>query len=252
MIQNLLSNSIKYNKPFGKIYGSTVEHPIDDTHSMFVITVEDTGIGMSEEYLQNVFDPFSRDVIYEQRVQGTGLGMAIVREIMDALQGEIFITSELDKGTKVELHIPMELDFSQQNQKINSPKPFSLEGKRILLAEDNELNAEIATYMLAQKGATVTLAGNGHMAVELLEQSEPGFFHVVLMDIRMPKMDGIEATRCIRNLDRKDLRTIPIVALTANAFEEDMRVCTEAGMNDHIAKPIDVDRLNKILSKYLE
>jgi len=253
---NLISNAFKYTPSGGAIAVSIKELPCE-RHGYINIqfTVADTGIGMSKEYLKVMFEEFTREhTTTELRVQGTGLGLSIVKKLVDLMGGTITVESELGKGSTFVVTIPHRIaqapeEVAEAAQAIDTA---IFAGKRILLAEDNELNAEIATEILNEAGFKVERAENGRVCVAMLEKSEAGYYDVILMDIQMPDMDGYEATRVIRKLTDKSKANIKILAMTANAFEEDRRNAFKAGMNGHIAKPIDIGELMGRLARVLK
>lgn len=252
IILNIMSNSVKYTNPNGSIEAWLEEKPLDDNHAAFTFIMSDTGIGMSEKFLKHIFDPFSRErTDAGTHYQGTGLGMAITKELVDMMGGTIEIESQLGVGSTFRITIPMELCAEEDNQaeEKQAEKP-DISGIRILLAEDNEVNREIAVFLLEQAGAQVTCAVNGYEAVKTYTYSPAGTFDMILMDIRMPLLDGYEATHHIRQSGLADAHSIPIIAMTANAFVEDVRKCLAHGMNDHIAKPLDVDITLSKIAKY--
>jgi CheY-like chemotaxis protein len=243
---NVLGNAVKFTRDGGKIYFKA--KPIElDGKTAFRFRIQDTGIGMKQEYIPHLFEPFSQeDGGARTTYKGTGLGMAIVKQFVDMMGGTIEVESVLNAGTRFEIKIPMEID--ENAQKIaeagdDEEREIDLTGMKILLVEDNELNLEIAQELLTEQGVVVTTARNGKFAVETFSATEQNEFDVILMDVMMPVMDGLEATRTIRAMDRPDARTIPIIAMTANAYDEDIRKTREAGMNAHLSKPIDVQRL---------
>ena len=213
----------------------------------------DTGIGMTEEFQKCVFEPFAQEHTGSRtKFAGTGLGMSIAKNLIEKMGGSISFESKEGAGTTFVIQVPFKIDpdaDKREEQRDVSEK--SIKGLHILLAEDNELNMEIAEFMLQNEGADVTKAWNGQEAVELFRNSEPGEFDVILMDIMMPVMNGYEATKMIRSLDREDAKTIPIIAMTANAFEEDKKMALASGMNDHVAKPIDMNVLLPTIMKYM-
>ncbi len=239
---NILSNAIKYNKDHGKIYITCKEIDCTDGISTIEFQCEDTGIGMSEEFQEHLFDPFTQEVeAVRTKYNGTGLGMSITKSIVDLMGGTITFTSTQNIGTTFKIIFPLEIDTNAESHaepEVALP-PNPLSGVSILLAEDNELNREIACFLLNEEGADIVQARDGKEAVDTFKQSSPGFFDVILMDIMMPIMDGYEATRTIRALDRSDASTIPIIAMTANAFAEDKIASRKAGMNSHLSKPLD-------------
>ncbi len=253
IIMNVVSNAIKYNKQNGEIKATAkiLEETKEKITCRFV--VEDTGIGMSEEFQRQMFVPFTQEHgAARSEMKGTGLGLAIVKRIIDKMDGNIYVESEKDVGTRFTWELTFPIDQNeQQEENVLQEEEVSLKGRHILAAEDNALNAEILLFMLNDLGAEVQLVGNGAQAVQAFEESAPGGFDCILMDIMMPVMDGYEASRKIRGMKRPDAETIPIIALTANAFAEDMIKSREAGMNAHITKPIDEEKLKACIKKML-
>ena len=214
-----MTNCIKYNKEGGKIQKSVLEEPIDSNHSMYSFIIEDTGIGMSKEFVNHLFEPFTREVNDAGTVyQGTGLGMTITKELIELMGGTISVRSEKGVGSRFEIKIPFELCMNEINKESDKTanNNISLKGSRILLVEDKELNLEIAEFILKDKGAEVTTARNGIQAVDKFSSSAEGWFDLILMDIMRPFMDGYEATKKIRAMGRDDSDKVPIVAMTAN------------------------------------
>ena len=255
VMMNILSNAVKYNRENGHIYISCMEIPSEQpgmTTMEFVC--RDTGIGMTEEFQKCVFEPFAQEHTGSRtKFAGTGLGMPIAKNLVEKMGGTITFESEEGTGTTFVIRVPFKIDMNadkREKQKDVSEK--SIKGLHILLAEDNELNMEIAEFMLQNEGAEVTKAWNGQEAVELFRKSKPGEFDVILMDIMMPVMNGYEATKKIRSLDREDAKVIPIIAMTANAFTEDRLRAKEAGMDEHIAKPVDGKLLINIIYKLMK
>ena len=243
---NIYSNCIKYNKPGGKIFSSVQYLGAENGTVRYRWTISDTGIGMSEDYLRHIFEPFTQEHSDARSVyQGTGLGMPIVKGLLEQMGGSISVTSKEGEGSTFVITIPFEIAEAPKAEKPGAsagPAP-SIRGLRLLLAEDNELNAEIAQTLLADAGAEVTVVNDGKAALELFEGSPAGTFDAILMDIMMPVMDGLAATRAIRAMQRPDAKTIPILAMTANAFREDAEKCLAAGMNAHLAKPLEMDKV---------
>ena len=255
VMMNILSNAVKYNRENGHIYLSCMEIPSEQpgmTTMEFVC--RDTGIGMTEEFQKHIFEPFAQEHTGSRtKFAGTGLGMPIAKNLVEKMGGTITFESEEGAGTTFVIRVPFKIDMNadkREKQKDVSEK--SIKGLHILLAEDNELNMEIAEFMLQNEGTVVTKAWNGQEAVELFRKSKPGEFDVILMDIMMPVMNGYEATKMIRSLDREDAKTIPIIAMTANAFTEDRLRAKEAGMDEHIAKPVDGKLLIKVIHKLMK
>ena len=255
VMMNILSNAVKYNRENGHIYISCMEIPAGQpgmTTMEFVC--RDTGIGMTEEFQKHIFEPFAQEHTGSRtKFAGTGLGMPIAKNLVEKMGGAITFESEEGTGTTFVIRVPFKIDMNadkREKQKDVSEK--SIKGLHILLAEDNELNMEIAEFMLQNEGAEVTKAWNGQEAVELFRKSKPGEFDVILMDIMMPVMNGYEATKKIRSLDREDAKMIPIIAMTANAFTEDRLRAKEAGMDEHIAKPVDGKLLINIIYKLMK
>ena len=253
---NIIGNSLKYTPAGGKITIDISESPFNrENYIAYKIVVEDTGIGMSEDYLPHIFEEFSREhTSTESKVVGTGLGLPIVKALIDLMGGTIEIESEVGKGTKTTVMIPFEIATPEQilevQQKEKEFVPEDIKGKRILVAEDNELNAEITLTVLKEKGLLVERAANGKECVEMLKEKPADYYDMILMDIQMPEMDGYQATEMIRNLG--DSRAaVPIVAMTANAFEEDRQKALDAGMNAHVSKPVDMNVLFRVMVKFI-
>ena len=255
VMMNILSNAVKYNRENGQIYISCMEIPSKQPE---VTTMEfvcrDTGIGMADEFQKHIFEPFAQEHAGSRtKFAGTGLGMPITKKLVEKMDGTITFESKEGEGTTFVIRVPFKIDMEadkREEQKEVSEK--SIKGLHILLAEDNELNMEIAEFMLQNEGADVTKAWNGQEAVELFEKSRAGEFDVILMDIMMPVMNGYDATKTIRSLDREDAKEVPIIAMTANAFTEDRIRAKEAGMDEHIAKPVDAKLLVKVIHKLVD
>ncbi len=253
ILNNLLSNAVKYTPA-----GGSIQLTLEELHSdkpgwgIYRFTVQDTGIGMSEEFLGKIFLPFEReDTSMTGKVSGVGLGMAITHNIVQLMGGRIDVQSVQGEGSTFTVILPCEFAGNEENAPEQAVEEFSLAGLRILLAEDNLLNMEIATELLEMEGAQVTAAENGQLAVECFRDNPSGRFDLILMDIQMPVMDGYAATRVIRQLDHPQAKTIPILAMTANAFADDVIAAQEAGMNGHIAKPIDMARIREAVAAAL-
>ena len=255
ILMNILSNAVKYNKENGSIYISCREL-ISEQQDMTTIefVCRDTGIGMTDEFQKHIFEPFAQEHTGSRtKFAGTGLGMPITKKLVEKMGGTITFESEEGVGTKFVVLIPFKIDMeADQRKEQEDVSEKSIKGLHILLAEDNELNMEIAEFMLQNEGADVTKAWNGQEAVELFRKSKPGEFDVILMDIMMPVMNGYEAAKIIRSLEREDAKKVPIIAMTANAFTEDRLRAKEAGMDEHIPKPVDVKLLLKVIHKLME
>ena len=255
VMMNILSNAVKYNRENGHIYISCMEIPSEQpgmTTMEFVC--RDTGIGMTEEFQKCVFEPFAQEHTGSRtKFAGTGLGMPIAKNLVEKMGGTITFESEEGAGTTFVIRVPFKIDLdADKREEQKDVSENSIKGLHILLAEDNDLNMEIAEFMLQNVGAEVTKAWNGQEAVELFRKSKPGEFDVILMDIMMPVMNGYEATKKIRSLDREDAKVIPIIAMTANAFTEDRLRAKKAGMDEHIAKPVDGKLLIKVIHKLMK
>ena len=253
IMNNLLSNAFKFTSE-GDSISVTVKQFEDKEYSQYQIVVQDTGIGMSKDFLPQLFEPYARETTFSSRqISGTGLGMPIVKNLVTQMSGQINVDSELGVGSTFTVTVPFTVVREEKN--ITEPKNipvFSLDGKKILLAEDNMVNMEIATEILSMNGVNIVQAWNGKEALSLFKASKPFEFDAILMDMQMPQMDGCEAAKNIRALSRPDARTIPIIAVTANAFAEDIATTTAAGMNAHVSKPIDFNILCQTLEKLID
>ena len=255
VMMNILSNAVKYNKENGQIYVSCVEIPSEQPEmTTMEFVCRDTGIGMAEEFQKHIFEPFAQEHTGSRaKFAGTGLGMAISKKLVEEMGGTITFESEKGVGTTFVIRVPFKLDLdADKREESKDVSEKSIKGMHVLLAEDNELNMEIAEFLLQNEGAEVTRAWNGQEIVELFRKSESGEFDVILMDIMMPIINGYEAAKRIRSLDREDAKKIPIIAMTANAFTEDRIRAKEAGMDEHVAKPIDVELLIKVIHKLVK
>ena len=251
ILVNIISNAIKYTNPGGDIFVSARELSCDGEYVKFEFIVSDTGIGMSEEFAEHIFEPFTQEHAENRSsYQGTGLGMSIVKNLINKMKGTIIAKTVAGEGSTFTITLPVKLDTVCFEETETEEEETSIEGMKILLVEDNDLNLEVAQYILEDAGAEIIVARNGLESVELFEQSESDSFDVILMDVMMPVMDGLTATKRIRKLKRKDARTVPVIAMTANVFNEDIIAAKEAGMNEHIAKPLDFDKLIHTLAKY--
>lgn len=253
---NILSNAIKYTGEGGIIRNSIAQYPGDrEGWCILKIKISDTGIGMSEEFLEHIFESFSRErTSTESGVEGSGLGMGIVKRLVDFMQGTIEIESKLGEGSTFTVKIPTRIATEDDMKPKRANKEVdksTLSGKRILLAEDNDLNAEIAMELLKEENLVVERADNGVTCIEMLKKASEGYYSLILMDIQMPDLDGYEATKRIRNLSDVKKSQIPIIAMTANAFAEDKKKAIESGMDNHVAKPIDMNILLPMIMKYI-
>lgn len=254
---NILNNAIKYNKPGGSILADMhweEEKEEKGRKISYIFTISDTGIGMDPEFMKHMFDPFVQEKVDARSVyHGTGLGMSITKALVDKMGGTIHVRSEQGVGTTFRVMLPFEIASKEDVAgKTEEAKNISIQGVKILLAEDNELNMDIALELLKEQGAKVVPARNGAEALTLFQENQPDTFDVILMDVMMPVMDGLEAARAIRSLERKDAQTIPIIALTANAFFEDVKKCRDAGMNAHLSKPIDIEKMVTTIAAYMK
>ena len=249
---NLITNSIKYNRKNGSVDCCLKEEKESDERVLVDVTIKDTGIGMSEDFLKNIFQPFVQaDQGARSQYKGTGLGMAIVKELLDRMGGTIEIDSVENQGTSIHVVIPFEIaEEPAVVQEMSELPKENLSGCRILLAEDNELNREIAVFLLKDEGISVTEAEDGRQALECFLKMPDGYYDAVLMDIMMPVMDGYQAAMAIRGSGKQDAEMIPIIAMTANAFAEDKRKTMEAGMNAHLSKPLNVPELMDTIRKF--
>lgn len=244
ILTNLLSNAVKYNRSGGSITVTADTDSADEATVTVRFTVADTGFGISEEFQKEMFEPFTREVTLESTASGTGLGLPIVKRLTDMLGGSISVESQVGVGTTFTIILPFHRDINGDAAKDKQvADKESLHGMNVLLVEDNMLNLEITEYLLKHEGCNVRTAVNGQEAVRIFEQSKPFYFDTILMDVMMPVMNGYEATQAIRNMDRPDAQKVQIVAMTANAFAEDVVKCKEAGMNTHLPKPFKADQL---------
>ena len=249
---NILGNAVKFTPDGGRIYFRVREFSAEGEAARFHIEIEDTGIGMKPEFLPHIFEPFAQeDGGNRSSYKGTGLGMSITKKFMDLMGGTVEVQSEPGKGTLFRLELPVEIDREWQGEQESAGQQTTLAGARVILAEDNDLNMEIAVFMLESLEIEVTAVTDGKAALDAFAAAAPGTFDGILMDVMMPVMDGLTATREIRALEREDAGVIPIIAMTANAYDEDRRKCMEAGMDAHMSKPIDGEVLRKMLVQYI-
>ncbi len=256
ILSNLISNAIKYTSAGGKVTIDTRELPYDkEGYALIQTKVSDTGIGMSEEFLPSLFELFTRERNTTlSKIPGTGLGMAIVKNLVDLMNGSIEVESELGKGSTFTITIPHKIankDYTNRNIESSNEFDIDFKGKRILLAEDNELNAEITTTILSEMGFEVKAVEDGILCVNEMQHQPANTYDLILMDIQMPNMDGYKATDCIRHLSQPEKANIPIIAMSANAFEEDKKKAFDVKMNDYITKPIDFQKMEEVLKHIL-
>ena len=255
ILMNIFSNAVKYNKENGYIYISCREIPSKQTAmTTLEFVCRDTGIGMAEAFQKRIFEPFAQEHAGSRtKFAGTGLGMPITKKLVEKMGGTISFESKEGTGTTFVIRIPFQIDADMKDRNETEEKTeTSIQGLHVLLTEDNELNMEIAEFVLQNEGAVVTKAWNGQKAVDIFRKSRPGEFDAILMDIMMPVMNGYEAAKMIRSLDREDAKVIPIIAMTANAFTEDKMRAKEAGMDEHIAKPVDGKLLVKVINELVK
>lgn len=257
VLMNILSNAVKYTPTGGHIRFEVEELPRNEHYARYRFVVQDDGIGMSEDYQKTLLDPFTREEKSgTNKVQGTGLGMAITKSVVDLMGGSISVESATGKGTRfeavLEFPIDTETDAVQKAQALPEEEDAAspLSGMKFLCAEDNAINAEILQMLLETKGASCTICPNGQEIVDAFAGVKPGDYDMILMDIQMPVMDGLEATRRIRSGENPLGRTIPILAMTANAFLEDMQKSKEAGMDEHLSKPVDISALEQVVKRF--
>ena len=256
ILSNLISNAIKYTPEGGKVLIDVQELPYNqEGYALIQTKVSDTGIGMSEEFLPSLFELFTRERNTTlSKIPGTGLGMAIVKNLVDFMNGSIEVESELSKGSTFTITIPHKIAYKDYtNRNIESSNEFDIDfkGKRILLAEENELNAEITTTILSEMGFKVKAVEDGILCVNEMLHQPANTFDLILMDIQMPNMDGYKATDCIRHLLQPEKANIPIIAMSANTFEEDQKKAIDVKMNDYIMKPIDFQKMEEVIKHVL-
>ena len=251
---NIYGNCIKYNRPGGKITTHTDSLGEQDGKCTYRWTISDTGIGMSPDFVDHIFEPFTQEKQDARSYyHGTGLGMTITKELVDRMGGSITVTSQLGVGSTFVITLPFEIAPSpEQTPDAHTAPDISIAGCRLLLVEDNALNAEIAQILLTDEGATVTVVTDGKQAVEIVQNNPPDTFDAVLMDVMMPVMNGIDAAKTIRSLNRPDAKTLPIIAMTANAFYEDAQKCLAAGMNAHLAKPLQIKKVKQTIAEWVK
>lgn len=252
ILMNIIENAVKYNRPQGSVFIRVKETRCGGGTAEYRFVIEDTGIGIGKDFRKHIFEPFTQENHGARtHYNGVGLGMSIVKKLVEQLNGTIEVESQIGKGSTVQVSLPFKIDERWDAQSVDEDRNRNADiaGMHVLLVEDNELNCEIVEFILEQWGVEVVTANNGQIAVDTFAKSDTGTFDCVLMDLMMPVMSGFEAARVIRGMDRPDARAIPIIALSANAFEEDVVMAKDAGMNEHLAKPVDMNKLFHIMSK---
>ena len=252
ILMNVIDNALKYNRSHGSVFVRAEETAFEDGIVSCRFMVEDTGIGIGEDFKEHIFEPFTQEhQDARTNYNGVGLGMSIVKKLVDQMKGTVAVDSQIGKGSVIKITLPIRVDetFNQQPADEEQDEQDDIAGMRVLLVEDNEINCEIVEYILREADAEVVTVNNGKAAVDAFAASAPETFDCILMDLMMPVMSGYEATRVIRALDRTDARTVPIIALSANAFEEDIALAKDAGMNEHLAKPMDIQKMFQTMSR---
>ena len=252
ILTNVIDNAIRYNRPDGSVFVRVKEKECQNGTAAFQFVVEDTGIGIGEDFKKHIFEPFTQeDQGARTHYSGVGLGMSIVKKLVDQMKGSIEVESQAGQGSVVRITLPLRVNQAWSAPPAEEERNIRhhVSGMRVLLVEDNEINCEIVEFMLKEAGAQVVTANDGKAAVDAFTASEPGTFDCVLMDLMMPVMSGYEAARVIRGLDRPDAKAVPIIALSANAFEEDIALAKDAGMNEHLAKPVDIRKMFQVMSQ---
>ncbi len=252
ILMNIIDNALKYNRPQGFVYVKVKEKVCRGDTADYQFVVEDTGIGIGEEFKEHIFEPFTQEhKSARTHYNGVGLGMSIVKQLVDQLKGRIELDSQVGRGSVFRITLPLRVDgaLNVQPEEQAQNGQDHIAGMRVLLVEDNEINCEIIEFLLKDAGAEVVTANDGKVAVDAFSASGPGMFDCVLMDLMMPVMSGYEATRVIRSMDRPDAKSVPIIALSANAFDEDVAMAKDAGMNEHLAKPVDMGKMFEVMSR---
>ncbi len=252
ILMNVMDNAIQYNRPHGSVFLQAEEIVCEGQMASYRFVIEDTGIGMGEDFKKHIFEPFTQEHQGARtHYTGVGLGMSIVKKLVEQMRGTIEMDSQIGRGSMFEITLPLKIDQTWSGQSVDEERNVqdNITGMRVLLVEDNEINCEIMEFMLKEAGAKVVTAGNGKIAVDTFAASEPGTFNCVLMDLMMPVMSGYEATRVIRGMNRPDAKDVPVIALSANAFEEDVALAKDAGMNEHLAKPVDIRKMFRVMSR---
>ena len=252
ILMSVIDNALKYNRPHGSVFVRAEETAFREGTASCRFVIEDTGIGIGEDFKEHIFEPFTQEhQDARTNYSGAGLGMSIVKRLVDQLEGTVAVDSRTGKGSVVQIALPLRVDRARgsRSEEADREERADIAGMHVLLVEDNEINCEIVEFMLRDAGAQAATANDGKAAVDAFQASGPGRFDCILMDLMMPVMSGYEATRVIRGLDRADAGTVPIIALSANAFEEDVALAKDAGMNEHLAKPVDVQRMFQLMSR---
>ncbi len=252
ILMNIIDNAIKYNHPRGAVFVQAKEMSCRGDTAEYQFVVEDTGIGIGEEFKKHIFEPFTQEhKSARTHYNGVGLGMSIVKQLVDQMKGHIEVESQIGSGSMFRITLPMQIDGVRDAQAVDEGQneTGTIDGMRVLLVEDNEINCEIIEFMLKDAGAEVVTANDGKEAVDAFAASAPETFDCVLMDLMMPVMSGYEAARVIRAMDRSDAKTVPIIALSANAFDEDVAMAKDAGMNEHLAKPVDMGKMFRVMNR---
>ena len=252
ILMNVIDNALKYNRPHGSVFVRVAETACRGGMANYCFVIEDTGIGIGEDFKKHIFEPFAQEHQGSRTYyNGVGLGMSIVKKLVEQMKGSIAVDSQIGKGSVVRITLPIQIDRTWNAQPAEEEKDFQsdITGMRVLLVEDNEINCEIVEFMLREAGAEVMTANDGKAAVEAFAASASGTFDCILMDLMMPVMSGYEAARVIRALNRADAKTVPIIALSANAFEEDVALAKDAGMDEHLAKPVDIRKMLRTMGR---
>lgn len=252
ILMHMIDNAIKYNHPEGSVAVQVKENSCQGEKAVYQFVIQDTGIGIGEEFKKHIFEPFTQEhQSARTNYSGVGLGMSIVKKLVDEMKGTISVKSQVGKGSMFQVTVPIRIDRAYRENSGDEIRDAqgNIAGMHVLLVEDNEINCEIVEFMLEEAGAKVVTAGNGKAAVDAFVTAAPGTFDCILMDLMMPIMSGYEASRVIRGLDRPDAKTVPIIALSANAFEEDIALAKDAGMNEHLAKPLDIRKMLQIMGQ---
>ncbi len=252
ILTNVIDNALRYNRPHGAVFVRAEETAFQNGTASCRFVVEDTGLGIGEDFKKHIFEPFTQEHQGARtNYNGVGLGMSIVKKLVDQMKGSVAIDSRIGQGSVVQITLPVRVDETERKGPADEVwnMPDNIAGMRVLLVEDNEINCEIVEYILRDAGVDVVTANNGKTAVDAFTAAEPEAFDCVLMDLMMPVMSGYEAARVIRGLDRRDAETVPIIALSANAFDEDIALAKDAGMNEHLAKPVDIRKMFQVMSR---